>query len=88
MVAVSHGKPLILIRIVWRDSYGVAGWTEYDSTITVREIESVGFLIAEDERQVVIATSHDQGAKNSSLPWCQVTAIPIEAIIEKKVLKR
>ncbi len=77
-------KPKV-VRVTWRDSTALHGWTDYDKERRAAVLESVGFLVAENDDHVAIASSHDDGLTNE--PWCQITIIPAEAIVKKRVVR-
>ena len=74
-----------VVRIRWRDSVSSHQWTDPSKdALAVDVIESVGFLIEETDDHIAIGMNHD--AVKDSLPWSNVTVIPIQAVVEKKVL--
>ncbi|KKN39236.1 hypothetical protein LCGC14_0745190 [marine sediment metagenome] len=76
---------LKVVHVTWRDSVALHGWDRYDAERGAALIESIGFLVAENDDHLAIATSHDVGPANE--PWCQLTIIPAEAIVKKRVVR-
>ena len=76
-------KPKV-VRVTWRDSAAYQGWENYDGG-GPHTVESIGFLVAETDDHLAIATSYD--SKPNSVPWCQITVIPNEAIVAKQVIR-
>lgn len=74
------------LRLVeWIDSSGMPGWNDYDETDNhgFSRCESVGFVVREDETQVMLAAGIDHQHGNV----CDVTSIPKVAITSEKTLK-
>jgi hypothetical protein len=76
---------LKVVHVTWRDSAAYQGWVNYDNNSGPHEVESIGFLVAESDDHLAIATSHD--SKPDSVPWSQMTIIPSEAIVSKRVVR-
>ncbi len=76
--------PRTLVYVKWVDSNGTGGWRHEDEVaeIAVAEVESVGWLIAEDEKQIQIALNR-VGENEGTSPWGSITAIPKVAILSR-----
>ncbi len=75
-----------VVRVLWRDSAQHLGWVDpAEEEFKVHPIESIGFLVEENDDCIVIAASHNM--TDGAVPWCQVVVIPAEAVVEKKVLR-
>ncbi len=74
------------VRLIeWIDSTGMAGWQPSDEVLglSVSTCVSVGFVVKEDETQVLLAASIDRMYENVS----DVTAIPKVCIVIDRTLR-
>jgi len=71
----------MILRVNWVDAAHIEGWTD-DIEVEACECESVGFLVRETEKEIVLATSinHSEDAKNK---YGQLQIIPVSAIRER-----
>jgi hypothetical protein len=67
----------------WVDSCGAPGWMA--EKVDVAQIESIGWLVSEDKRQVVIALS--RGMSPGVRPFGDVMAVPKVSITGMRDLK-
>ena len=73
-----------IVYLRWLDSALVPEWTYAPNEETgLSEIETVGYLILEDEEHVEVAQSSSDSGKYSA-----IMAIPKSVILERRVLKR
>ena len=71
-----------LVLIEWVDSTSMGGWTDNDD-MDLCECETVGFLLKEDKKKVIVAQSISDGATR----YCDRFGIPRGCIKSIRKLK-
>lgn len=79
-------KPLPLLEVVWTDSQlSTGGWESHSATMRGRKRiyqRSVGYILADDKRGVMLAGSVSQGSNVHG-----VVTIPASQIISRRKLE-
>jgi hypothetical protein len=81
--------PLVLVR--WQDATTFYGWRPLDETLTMepKEIETVGTLVRDDEKYIVITQSVSApvpGEPEDAFQFADPFVIPKQWCLEVKVL--
>jgi len=73
-----------IVRITWIDACSEVGWTALSDikTNSIITCQTVGWLISEDRKQVVVTTTFAENDQCTD-PMC----IPKKCIIKRKLLK-
>lgn len=81
-----------LVRVEWRDSYGVgASWQEIDDFLEAPSLScfSVGWLVLETKECLVIVPHlSEQGHAHAKEQGCGDMTIPKEAVVKIKRINR
>ena len=67
-----------LLLVEWDDSSAMGGWHEIDSRARITKCISVGLLVHEDDKQIVLVSSRsDFGnvADSNAIPKCSIKKI-------------
>ncbi len=71
------------VHVRWRDAGGSSAWQAYDGS-AIMVIESIGWLIEDTKDKLVFASSYDDQPNRK---WADVTTVPRECVVSKKVVK-
>jgi hypothetical protein len=74
---------LKIIYVRWLDAALMPDWTPKTDAVGLSEVESVGYCLQEDEKQIQLAQTSQAGYR-----FCGIQAIPKAVILERRVLKR
>jgi precorrin-6B methylase 1 len=79
-----------MLYVRWRDSMRETGWRSVDDARTELrkslDAETVGFLVAENKHQIVLALNHQKIAGHEVMVGETIT-IPKEAIVRRRALE-
>lgn len=83
---VRHVKSREVRHVEWIDSTSASGWMSHDDLADhgISECSTVGFVLREDDRQVLLVQSEDH--KNRNLD--SVMAIPKVAITKSTTIRK
>ena len=71
------------VYVRWRDAGGSSAWQVYEG-LNVMPVESIGWVIEDTKDKLVIASSYDN---RENRQWADITVIPRECVVSKKVVK-
>ena len=82
--AATEGKEETLVRITWRDIIQYSDWTTADK-VECPEMESVGWLVSQDEDTVKIAATLDRhdslGENDGATTYYGILAFPSGCVL-------
>ena len=82
--AATEGKEETLVRITWRDIIQYSDWTTADK-VECPVMESVGWLVSQDEDTIKIATSFDRldslGENDGQATYYGILAFPSGCVL-------
>jgi hypothetical protein len=81
----SSDLPHVPVWVKWVDSSSRHGWHDAKSVVALMTAESLGWLIAEDDKTVTIALSGVFDG-SSSHPWGHLLTIPLCSVIDFRKL--
>lgn len=77
--------PMTPVYVVWRDAVSSDSWERLDEAarLELHEIRTLGFLVSEDDSQLVVALNYDRDGDAVS----QCIAIPQDWIVKRRTLR-
>jgi hypothetical protein len=73
-----------IVYLRWLDSAASSDWLLAEDVMGPCEVETVGYLVLEDARQIQIAHSFDRGGNK----FAGIITIPKPVILERRVIRR
>jgi hypothetical protein len=70
-----------LVRVTWLDAMAIAEWTKMGDGIEPQRCETVGYVVSENDKHVVVAATISDGEFNAGM---LVPRPMIESIVEIK----